>query len=71
MFFTPCFALLALMTSQDPAVTKPKANPFEAMLKVTSYAYKVDKDGEVSSRVNSYFSYNYFRKMLFMGENLN
>lgn len=52
MFFTPCFALLALMPSQDPAVTKPKANPFEALLKATSYAYKVDKDGDFSVEMN-------------------
>ncbi|WP_395093050.1 hypothetical protein [Armatimonas sp.] len=52
MFFTPCFALLALMPSQDPAITKPKADPFETVMKATQYGYKIDKDGDYSVEIN-------------------
>ncbi|MCX6366267.1 MAG: hypothetical protein NTX57_06100 [Armatimonadetes bacterium] len=51
MFFAPYLALLALSSSQDPAVSKPKADPFEATIKATKYAYKLDKDGDYSVEI--------------------
>ncbi|WP_394795635.1 hypothetical protein [Armatimonas sp.] len=52
MFFVPYLALLALVPSQDPAVTKSKANPFETVLKATQYGYKIDKEGDFSVEIN-------------------
>jgi hypothetical protein len=41
-----CLALLALVPQQDTDTPKPKADPFEAIVKATHYDYKTDKDGD-------------------------
>ncbi|WP_309717745.1 hypothetical protein [Armatimonas sp.] len=51
MFFAPYLALLALSPSQDPAVPKPKADPFEATIKATKYGYKLDKEGDYTIEI--------------------